>query len=135
MRTTGAGLTLQAMALMQALCNGVVRVYEGGKPETPGSLAGRKPLVTLQLPSEGSAVLGVVVFGPTAPSVVELTGRPTWYEAVAANGEVLADGSVGADASSDMVLPTLKEQATIYAGMRFALDGFELKIVALQQGE
>ncbi len=93
--------TLCADAKADATCclldGGLLRIYDGAKPETADTpVAGQTLLASLRF--------GPAAFAPSggarrayafAPCLGDVQGTPTWFRALTADGAVVFDGTVG----------------------------------------
>lgn len=103
-------------ALCALLDGGTLRIYGGVRPSALDPTIGTQPLLALLgfgVPAFGAAVAGMATANALAidPNAA-VTGSATWFRALASDGGVVFDGTVGLEGSgSDIEMKTTAIQA------------------------
>lgn len=87
---------------------GKLRIYDGSRPATGGSVTTLLAELTFSDPAAGAAASGVLTFSAiTADPSADNTGTATWFRLVDSTNAFVLDGSVGASGSgADLELNT-----------------------------
>src|SRR5262245_37398330 len=87
---------------------GKLRIYDGSRPATGGSVTNLLAELTFSDPSAPGASGGVLTFSAiTADASADATGTATWFRLVDSTNAFVLDGSVGASGSgADLELNT-----------------------------
>jgi hypothetical protein len=91
---------------------GKLRIYDGSRPATGGSVTTLLAELTFSFASAGAAAAGVLTFSAiTQDASADATGTATWFRLVTSAAVFVADGNVGTS-GSDLNLTTTSIVAT-----------------------
>lgn len=115
-KRSNAAVNEEASRVGVLLNNGFLRIYDGAQPTNADTAIGAQVLLAelrFNATAFGSPASGVVTANAfTADASANATGTAAWFRALQSDGStVIADGSVGAGGTFDLVLNSVSIQA------------------------
>ena len=111
-------------ALIDAVSNGLLRIYNGARPATGGAattLLGELTFSATSFPAAASGTMSANAI--TGDSSADASGTATWFRIVDSSGGHVMDGSIGLLASgADLELNTV----TVAAGVTINVTQFDI---------
>lgn len=104
--------------------NAIIRVYDGVRPVTGGTITNLLAEVTLSSTPFQAPVNGVLTANAISPDLsTQATGVATWYRLFDGNVAAVLDGSVGLSGSgADLIV----DDTSIVAGQEFRVSSYTI---------